>query len=482
MLRLGAVSPTPTTTSSTPPQPTARRHTSTLRRNIALCTGEGLVAMPIVFMTLPGNFIVAMMLSQTFRLGETMFGVIVSLPHWCNVVQLFVVPFLTRVWPQKAIALTISWLHLLVWVGLAIALPYIPTDDVDRASRLLFILFGLSALTHSVVGVSWTSWVQEWVPDRLRGKYFGRRNRLLQISTVVFLLGAGEALTQLNIITPVLGFQAVIAVSVFLRVFSILAQYRILATSTSRSHEAGLGFRAQVALILKNRPLLWLYAFGASFGLLANIFGPFFNVFLYDSIGMSVAQVSMLTVIFNVTGAMALPAWGQFMDRYGNRPGMNVALVAWMLPGFLWAFLTPENSWMIKFVFASGGIFSAGYLLGSFNLLLKLVPPEAKTAAISINVAVTSLAAAVAPILGGMILDHLWSRGVAKLDGYHAMAIAHHILVLLSGLVLLKVIEPKASPLSQVVGAMRSTRQLFALLGMSFMVNYMFTKQRKSSE
>ena len=435
--------------------------------------------MPIVFMTLPGNFIVAMLLSQTFRLGETMFGVIVSLPHWCNVVQLFVVPFLTRVWPQKKIALTISWLHLLVWIGLAFALPHIPVDDIDRASRWLFLLFGLSALTHSIVGVSWTSWVQEWVPDRLRGKYFGRRNRLLQISTVVFLLGAGETLTQLNILSPVLGFQVVIGVSVFLRVFSILAQYRILATSATRAREAGLDYRAQIGLILKNRPLLWLYAFGAAFGFLANVFGPFFNVFLYDSIGMTVAQVSMLTVIFNVTGAMALPAWGQFMDRYGNRPGMNVALVAWMLPGFLWAFLTPDNAWMIKFVFASGGIFSAGYLLGSFNLLLKLVPPEAKTAAISINVAVTSLAAAIAPIIGGVLLDHLWSRGIQKLDGYHAMAVVHHMLVLLSGIVLLKVAEPKSAPLSQVVGAMRSTRQLFALLGMSFMVNYVFTKQRE---
>lgn len=435
--------------------------------------------MPIVFMTQPGNFIVAMLLSQTFRLPETLFGIIVSLPYWCNVVQLFVVPFLTRKWSQKTISLTISWLHLLVWIALAFALPHIPVDDVGRAGRWLFLFFALSALFHSVVGVAWTSWVQEWVPDRLRGKYFGRRNRFLQISTVLFLLGAGEALTQLNVITPVLGFQVVIGVSVLLRMFSILAQYRILATTRSRTQETGLDYRAQVALILKNRPLLWLYAFGAAFGFLTNIFGPFFNVFLYDSIGMSIAQVSMLTVIFNVTGAMALPAWGQFMDRYGNRPGMNVALVAWMIPGFLWALLTPENSWMIKFVYASGGIFSAGYLLGSFNLLLKLVPPEAKTAAISINVAVTSLAAAIAPILGGLILDHFWDRGIARLDGYHTMAIAHHILVLLSGIVLLKVAEPKSSPLSQVVGAMRSYRQVFALLGMSFMLNYVFTKSRR---
>lgn len=455
-----------------------RRRTSTLRRNIALCTGEGLVAMPIVFMTQPGNFIVAMLLSQTFHLGGTMFGVIVSLPYWCNVVQLFVLPFLTRLWPQKAIALTIAWMHLAVWIALGFALPYIPTEDVHRASTWLFLLFGLSALFHAVVGVSWTSWVQEWVPDRLRGKYFGRRNRFLQISTVVFLLAAGETLTQLNVVTPVLGFQVVIAGAVFLRMFSILAQYRILASTPTRARETGLDYPSQIRLILKNRPLLWLYAFGAAFGFLANIFGPFFNVFLYDSIGMNVAQVSMLTVIFNVTGAMALPAWGQFMDRHGNRPGMNVALVAWMLPGFLWAFLTPSNAWMIKFVYAAGGIFSAGYLLGSFNLLLKLVPPEAKTAAISINVAVTSLAAAIAPILGGLVLDHAWDGGVSRLGGYHTMAVAHHILVLLSGLVLLKVAEPKSSPLSQVVGAMRSYRQAFALLGMSFMLNYVFTRQR----
>ena len=36
-----------------------RRHASVLRRNLSLCTGEGLVGMPIVYLSLPGNFIVA---------------------------------------------------------------------------------------------------------------------------------------------------------------------------------------------------------------------------------------------------------------------------------------------------------------------------------------------------------------------------------------------------------------------------------------
>src|SRR5262245_21675603 len=108
------------------PAAPARRHSSVLRRNLALCTGEGLVAMPIVFLTLPGNFIVALLLTKAFPLEKTIFGVIASLPHWCNVVQLLVVPWLTRRWSQKAICLSTAWLHLSVWIVLAFVLPHVP--------------------------------------------------------------------------------------------------------------------------------------------------------------------------------------------------------------------------------------------------------------------------------------------------------------------------------------------------------------------
>jgi predicted MFS family arabinose efflux permease len=131
-------------------------------------------------------------------------------------------------------------------------------------------------------------------------------------------------------------------------------------------------------------------------------------------------------------------------------------------------------------LYASGGFFQAGFLLGQFNMLLKLVPPEAKTAAISLNVAATSLATAVAPIIGGLLLDHALRAGYAELSVYHAMSIVHHTIMLAAPLVLLRVAEPKAAALSQVVGAMRSTRQLVALMGMTFLVNYVFTRRRET--
>lgn len=465
--------------SASAPEPVATPESTTvLRRNLSLCVGEGLAAMPIVFITLPGNFIIAMLLTQTFPLRDAVFGAIASLPAWCNVIQILVVPLLTKRWSQKSIALTFSWFHLAVWVAIGFALPHVPREDLDKAGGLFFALFALSAMSHAVVGVSWTSWVQEWVPDRLRGNYFGRRNRLLQLSTVLFLLVAGELLTRFDARESVVGFQCIVGLSVFLRVLSILAQQRILATSARQQTETAQDTGRQLRLIFRHKPLVWLFGFGVAFGFATNVFGPFFNVFLYDGLGRSVGDVSMLIIITNVTGAISLPAWGQMISRFGSRPTMNVALAAWVIPGYLWATLTPDNLWILKFLFASGGIFSAGFILGSFNILLRLVPPEAKTTAISMNVAATSLAAAIAPIIGGFLLEYAWSAGWSKLTAYHTMAIVHHTLVLSSGLVLLKVAEPNSAPLGKVVGAMRSYRQIGALLGMTFLVNYVFTKQR----
>ncbi|RME71658.1 MAG: MFS transporter [Verrucomicrobia bacterium] len=459
------------------PDKRKRRPSSQLRRNLSLCTTEGLVAMPLVYMTLPGNFIVAMLLTKTFPLNETMFGAIASLPAWSNVIQLLLTPLLTRRWSQKAITLFFSWLHLTSWVTLGLALPYVPTDDMEAAGRLFFLLFALSALFQSIVGVSWTSWIQEWVPERIRGKYFGRRNRLLQLSTVVFLLTAGEVLTRIDGDNRVLGMQILILVAVALRAVSIFLQHRILRTSERPEREGGHDIRSQMRVMLQRRPLLWYFAFGAVFGLANGTFGPFFMVFLYDGLQMPVSEVSMLIVISSVTGAIAMPAWGQFLDTHGNRPTMIVALALWMLPGFAWALLTPENTWILKLLYASGGTFSAGFILGQFNFLLKLVPPEAKTASISVNLAVTSLTGALAPILGGYLLETAMTAGYAKLDVYHGMAIIHHAIVPLSGLVLLKVAEPRSASVTRVVGAMRSSRQLFALLGLTFLVNYVFTRR-----
>lgn len=435
--------------------------------------------MPLVFLCTPGNFMVAMLLSKVFRLTDTNFGLIVSLPFWANVLQLVAMPLLMRRWTQKQITLTFAWLNLASWGLLAAALPYIPVDAPDISGRVLFWIFLVASLTFSIVSVSWTSWVQEWIPGRLRGKYFGKRNRFVQVSAVVFVIAGGEILYVLGDTNPIEAFQLVIALGIVLRAFSIIAQGSILSSTDAHRSESTTDWNAQFKLLRGADAFKKLVLFGALFGFAANLFGPFFNVFMFRDLGMPVAHVSWLVVLATSAGAVSLPAWGKMLDRFGNKPVMVFTVVAWMVPGYLWLLVEPGRTWMLYPMWAWGGFISSGFLLGSFNLLLKVVPPGAKTISISIHVAATALATAIAPIIGGSILDLFRALGFERLDVLHGVAVFHHTAVIATALALHRVTEPATTSLRTVVGAMLSYRQIGALLGVSFLAQHTFVRRRR---
>lgn len=458
----------------------AERVDSKLRVNMRLSVIEGLFAMPICFFALPGNFLTASLATEALGLKESVYGVIASLPAWANVAQLFALPWLTRHFSQKAVCLTFSWVHLACWMLIGWALPHLARSGGWHSPTLIVGVFAVGAVAFSMVNVSWTSWVQEWLPNRSRGKYLGRRNRLLQISTVGFLVVASWFLGYWKE-NAVFGFQVVIFGSVGMRAISIVLQLRILPTQPIVG-EGGVNLTTQLKSIVKNRPLMRFVAFGAAFGFSANVVGPFFPVFFYRALGMSVDEVARLAMLATTTGAVSMPFWGRICDRYGCRLSLLVALGVWMGIGYGYFFVIPERLWVLYVIWGIGGIAGAGFLFGTFNMILKLIPPEAKTAAISFNLAASSLCAAVAPILGGFLFTWVESTFSDLVAVFHAMSGIHHTVTLMTGVILLGVVEPKSVSLTQAIGAMRSMRQVGALLGVSFLANYSFIRRSKSEE
>jgi MFS family permease len=171
-----------------------------------------------------------------------------------------------------------------------------------------------------------------------------------------------------------------------------------------------------------------------------------------------------------------MPTWGRLLDRLGNKSVLAAAILLWQAQYLVWLFLDRDNAWLLYGLWIWNGFTWAGFTLGLFNMLLKLIPPEAKTTAIGLNTAVTSIVTAVAPILSGAALTYALRRGWNPMTVYHYAFVIQIAPALLSCLVLLRVREPKASPLSAVFGAMRNIRTLGAMLGLTFIANYVFVK------
>jgi MFS family permease len=458
---------------------TALQHKADLLRSLRICTAEGIMAMPIVTMSLPVNVFMSALVVFAFPLPKTTIGLVSALPFIGNFLQILVASLLAKWKPPKTLTVVAASLHLVTWFALGVGLPWIPRDNPTAAGHVLIAWFLVASCFAAIAGVNWNAWIQEWVPSRLRGKYFGRRNGILQLSTLTFLLIAGWSLAHWKYSIAV--FQLIIAGACVCRFFSLRWQWSTPIRERQRTNVPVLPLREQLGVVLGSRSLLVFIAFGAVWSFAANCFGPFYTVFMLEQLGFTAWNVSVVNALTQVGGALSLPAWGMLLDRYGNKSVMTFSLILWQVQNFAWCFLTPDNRELLYAMWLWGGITSAGFVLGQFTLLLKLIPLEAKSLAIGSNLAVTSLVAAIAPITGGAILTWALARWPDTFAVYHVCFIVQPVLAMLGATLLLRVHEPQASSLTMVFGAMRNIRTLSGVLGLDFLVNYIFYRKPRDA-
>lgn len=441
------------------------------------CTGEGIVAIPIVTMAVPASMVLTALVTKAFPIPATEIGILGALPFVGNFLQIFFSPALMRWRTPKFVTVASAALHMASFLAFALAMPWIPRDSPLRAAAWILGWYFVSSGLYAVASVSWSAWIEEWVPVRVRGKFFGRRNQVIQVTTVVFLVVSGWVLSRWDY--SVGSFQAVILASCFLRIFSLRMQW----ISPTRHHRppapAGESFREQVAVVRRARSFLVFVAFGAVWSFATNCFGPFYTVFMFERVGFSAWDVGVVTALSQLGGAVLLPLWGRLLDRHGSKPVMVLSIILWQLSMFGWCLVNPGNRAVLYALWAWIGATSAGFVLGQFAIGLRLIPAGAKRLAIGFNLAVSSLVAAVAPVLGGWTLSHAPASWGGALGAYHACFLVQPVVALAGALLLLRVREPAASPVTAVMDSMLNIRTLAGVLGLSFLVDQVFVDEAR---
>jgi MFS family permease len=328
-----------------------------------------------------------------------------------------------------------------------------------------------------MAGVSWTSWIQEWVPERIRGKYFGSRNRVLGLVTVAFILATGEVFSRYG--ESMLAFQIILGVTSGLRLLSVYLMTHIYTPWSQPEkmiHEGSLG---RFQLLLQNKPFKTYLVFAAVLAFCFSLTGPFAPLFMTRHLSFPVSQQTTLLVIASLFSAFTMPIWGKLCDRYGCRPVIIGTGTLWMIQNYLWVILTPSLTWLLYPMWAWGGALSGGVILGGFNLVLKLTPNQMKSTGISLHLAATSIAAAIAPVLAGWLIS---TQSLPLSEGAIRFRILFAIqptVVIASFLILAKLDEPKATELSLLSGAFRTMRQVLVQNGFLFVGNLNFFRLLK---
>ncbi len=445
-----------------------------LRRNLRLGLLDGVAAMPLVVLSQPGNFVLAALLTTLFAFSTRTYGFITSLPYWFNFLQVLLTPLLAQRLHARSMTIVSAWLHFAGWVALLVALPFLAPGENTRTLTVFFTVFSVVALSGAINGVAWNAWMQECIPVRLRGKYFGFRNRLLYLSQFVFMLGVSGLLAWLN--GSLLAYQLLFAGAILVRIVSVLAQQRMQDSTSTQAPAPEPPWREQVGVVWRDVALVRFIVFASVMGFATNLVGPFVPVFMYGELHLSAAYTNLLILLGVMGAALTFPTWGRLIDRHGNVPVMIVSVILWQLSTVLMGWSTTHNLWLLYLIMPTGGFFVAGYGIGLFGLLLKLTPPGARTMGMALFVSLSSLAAAFGPITGGYLITAAIAHGFAPMAVYHGAFFVSAILITLCCLLLHRVREPNSAGLTEVVGAMRNVRTVASLFGLSFLVNQVFIR------
>jgi MFS family permease len=430
--------------------------------------------MPLTLLSQPGNIVLAALLTGIFKMPASTYGLIVALPFVFNFLQVLLTPLLAQKLDAQRLCVASGWLHVIGWIFLTAALPFIPAGDPVAAKWVSLVGFSIISLASSINGVAWNGWMQDVVPTRLRGSYFGKRNQLLYVSMIAFLLSVSGLLSFMK--GSLIAYVILFGGAIVLRIFSVLWQQKMTSHTSHNPAIAQLPWQEQVQRVRNNPALVRFISFAALMGFTINLFGPFVPVFMYEQLHITVAKANWILLFGPLGAAVAFPAWGKLSDKYGNIPTAIVALALWQVFALILCFVDTGNIWLLYIVSISGGLFSAGYGIGIFSLLLKLTPPESRTMGIALFVSISCLAAAVAPPLGGFIISWAKAQGYDPLSIYHFAFIFAPVFSMLSCFVLRKVPEEKRGTITEVVGAMRNVRTVASLFGLSFLVNQVFAR------
>ncbi len=218
---------------------------------------------------------------------------------------------------------------------------------------------------------SWMSVVNETVPIEGRGRYFGARNFIMNISNILATLLAGKLIT---LFTGHLGYQIAMGLAFVMGVGSVFSYAHIktqpkisqVKKNTRVSLHSVLGLlKGQpqfVALILITG--LWNFSI--------NVSGPFFNVFMAKDLHFSASTVGLMAVVTSLTGFLVFNRIGSLSDRWGPRKVQLISM--WLIPLMPIAWIFAKTPLHVAIINAFGGVMWGAYNLTSFNLMLNSIP------------------------------------------------------------------------------------------------------------
>ncbi len=332
----------------------------------------------------------------------------------------------------RAIARVSSLRRWIAVCMIAQALSFVPLIVVALAGGPATPVVFASACVYWAAGMAsaagWTPWMSRVVPARIRSKFFGRRQGVMQTSMLAGLIGAGTALHAFDGSGHVRAvYAAMFAIAMVARLGSAVMISRqgrqIPHAPLPRMH------LRHVPGQLRGTPRASLLGYLLAALAATAISGPFLTPYLFVHVHVTYSGFSVFTATIVVVKVAALPVFGRLMQRLGVRRVLTGCAIAIVPIPLMWI-ASDAFPWLLATQVYSG-LAWAGFELGMLMALFDAADDAERTTMQTAFSALQALGNAGASLLGAAMLgalggDHgayMWLFGVSAFARIGATAL-----------------------------------------------------------
>ncbi len=332
-------------------------------------------------------------------------GFLLSLLPFTGVIALFLAPTVER-YGYKRVYLTFfgsrngaaALLLLTPWV----------LATFGRQAALLFVATIVAAFSvlRSIGMTASVPWIQEYVPDAVRGRYTATNNAFTTLTGFLAVLTAG---TVLRHTVGLSGYMLLIGVGIVFGLLSVWLAAFIPGGAPHPPTDPDAVKRRALGEAVRDRDYR-RYLAGVGLVTLATVpLGAFLPLFMQEEVGLQAGSVVWLQVGSLAGSLIASPLWGWAADRYGSRPVMLLGIfVRSMLP-LLWMTMPRASAASLPVALSTFfllGLADIGWGIGSARLLyVSIVPPAQRSDYLALYNAWTGVAGGISQLVGGSVLE-----------------------------------------------------------------------------
>lgn len=338
------------------------------------------------------------------QMDKTQIGLMLSLIPFAGLVALFIAPTVAR-FGYKRTYITFFGLRKIITVAL-LATPFVAAN-FGPGVMVIFVMLvtGLFALSRAVAETGVYPWLQEYIPNSVRGKYSATNSIY---TTLAGLAAVGIAGFVLDRTVGLTGYMWLISAGIIFGFVSVWAATHIPGGAPVKRSQGDNIVRGMREAARDRNFLRYLAGVALiTVGTVPMI--SFLPLFMQEVIRLPAGQIVLLQSGTLVGHLMSSLPWGWASDRYGSKPIMLSGLLLRVLLPIGWFLMPrgePSSLYIALAIAVMVGISDMAWMIGAGRLLfVSVVPPAKKMEYMALHYSWAGAVGGLSQLLGGFIID-----------------------------------------------------------------------------